>query len=505
MKQNKNITTGLLLTAAIVVIVNVMSYSWFARFDFTKDKRYTLGAATLDILKDLKKPVTINAYFSENLPPAISQARADFKDILTEYAARSGNKVVFNFIDPNKNDTTERQAMQNGINPVMVNIREKDQMKQQKAFLGAVVKMGEKTDVIPFIQPGAAMEYSLSSSIKKLSIDKKPTIGLLQGNGEATTGEMQQVAQSLNVLYSFVALNLTDTTKIPTNFNTIAIVDPKDTFSVKQLNNLDEFLGRGGRLLICYSGLKGDLQTASGRTVETGLTTWLAGKNVVMEHKFIIDAQCASVTVRQREGDLTFANNVAFPFLPLIKNFSNHPITKGLGTVMMPFATALKYTGDTNKVKCTVLATTSDKTGLKDAPLMFDIQHQWEQSEFALFNLPVAMALSGVDGNKDSRMVIVASSTFAVNGQGEQAQQLQGDNVDMFVNSIDWLSDDTGLIDLRSKEVKSVPLKDVSDSTKAFIKYFNFLLPLILVIVYGAIRMQLKRRLRLKRMNETYE
>ncbi len=505
MKQRENSNIRLLLITAIVVVVNIISFSWFVRVDFTRDKRYTLSDATLNILHNLKKPVTVTAYFSENLPPAISQARSDFKDLLIEYAARSGNKVVFNFINPNKNDTTERQAMQNGINPVMVNIRDKDQVKQQKAFLGAIVKIGEKSDVIPFIQPGASMEYSLSSTIKKLSIEKKPVIGFLSGNGEPPVENMQQVTQELDVLYDIQPIKLTDSAKIPATINTLALVSPKDTFNTAQLTLLDNFLSRGGHLLITYSGLEGNLQTASGKSLNIGLRKWLANKQIIMEPKFVLDAHCAAVGVREREGMLMFTNNVPFPFLPMIKKFANHPITTGLASVMMPFASSFNYTGDTLKIKYTVLATTSDKTGLMNAPVMFDVQHQWQPSEFPLSNLPVAAAFTGLDGNKDSRMVLISDGDFAVNGAGQDAQKLEDDNINLFVNSIDWLNDDTGLIELRSKEEKAVPIKDISDSTKAFLKYLNFFLPILLVIIYGIFRMQRRRRIRLKRMSEIYE
>ena len=184
MKKRQNITTRVLLIAAILVIANILTYSWFFRIDFTRDKRYTLSQATLTILHNLKEPVTITAYYSENSTPAVMRAREDFKDILTEYAARSGGKVVYNFINPNKNDSLEKTALRNGIEPFPLQIREKDEMKTVKIYLGAVVKMGEKTDVLPLINPGGSLEFQLTQSIKKLSIDKKPMVGLLQGNGE---------------------------------------------------------------------------------------------------------------------------------------------------------------------------------------------------------------------------------------------------------------------------------------------------------------------------------
>lgn len=505
MKKRQNITTRVLLIAAILVIANVITYTWFFRLDFTKDKRYTLSKATLNILHTLKEPVTVTAYFSENMPPAISQTRSDFKNLLIEYEARSGNKVVFNFINPNKNDTTEQEAQRSGVTPVMLNIRDKDQMKQQRAYLGAVVKMGEKTDVIPFIGPNSAMEYALSSSIKKLSIDKKPVVGLLQGNGEPAVEDLQQVDQALNVLYDFKPVNLSDSAAIPANINTLVLDDPKDSMKPGQLKQLDAFMARGGRLMVAYSGLQGNLQNSSGNALHIGLRKWLAEKDIVLEPKFLIDSHCGSITVRQQEGMLTFDNNVPFPYLPMIHNFSDHPITKNLASVLLPFAANIKFTGDTNKVKYVPLAFTSDKTGLQATPVMFDINHQWTPSEFPFSNLCVAAAFSNIGGNKNARLVVIGNGSFAFNGQGQQAQKQESDNIDLFVNAVDWLSDDTGLIDLRAKEVKPVPLKDLSDTRKVILKYLNFLLPLLLVVLYGIFRFQVRRIKRNQRMEETYE
>ncbi|MGP8214930.1 MAG: GldG family protein [Bacteroidia bacterium] len=504
MKKRQSLTTGVLLIAAIIVVINVISYTFFFRLDFTRDKRYTLSNATLDLLKSLKHPVTITAYFSENMPPQIEEGRKEFKDLLTEYAARSGNKVVYNFINPNKNDTLEKQAMKDGVEPKIINAREKDEMKAQRAFLGAVVKYGDKSEVLSFIPPGGPIEYQLSTCIKKLTIDKKPLVEFLQGNGEPTMAAMQQVSNELNVLYNFQNLTLADTTVIPAECKALVMVDPKDTFRAGQLKQLDSYLAKGGRLFIAYSGLNGNLQNASGTTLNIGLTQWLASKDIILEPKFVIDAHCGSINVPQNYGGIQVYQQVAFPYLPILTNLSGHPITQGLSSFMLPFASDIKFTGDTNKVKYVELAHTSDKSGLLATPLTFQIDHQWQQSEFPLVNLPVAAALSGIGGVKDAKMVIVCCGTFAVNGTGEHPMQQQQDNIDLLANSVDWLSDDTGLIELRSKMTRTAPLKDISDSAKEILRYLNFLLPILLVIIYGAIRMQMKKRLRIKRMEETY-
>jgi hypothetical protein len=72
-------------------------------------------------------------------------------------------------------------------------------------------------------------------------------------------------------------------------------------------------------------------------------------------------------------------------------------------------------------------------------------------------------------------------------------------------NAIDWLSDDTGLIALRTKSVTSRPIKELDETTKIVLKYANFLLPVLLAIGYGVMRAQKNRMKRFKRMSENYE
>ena len=83
--------------------------------------------------------------------------------------------------------------------------------------------------------------------------------------------------------------------------------------------------------------------------------------------------------------------------------------------------------------------------------------------------------------------------------------KLQPDNINLLSNSIDWLSDETGLISLRTKGVTSRPIDNLHDSTKTILQYVNFLLPILLVVLYGIIRMQQNRIKRFKRMSENYE
>lgn len=506
MLTRKKLQTTLILVIGIIVLVNIISEKYFFRLDLTEDKRYSLSDATINILKDLTEPITVTAYFSENLPPNVEKTRQDFKDLLIEYVNESDGMLVYEFIDPSTDQQKEMDAQQSGVSPIMINVREKDEAKQQKAYLGAVLQMGDQKDAIPFIRPGAAMEYALSSSIKKLSVKDKPRVGLLQGNGEPTIKAMQQLDEQLGILYNVEPLTLTDTTGIPSDINTLAIVAPADSMNDRDLSYLDQFINRGGNLMVALNRVEGKLQEGKGEVINTGLDKWLAKKGITVEDDFVTDVNSGSVYVRQQQGMFVMNTPVQFHYLPVITTFADHPITRGLESVGLRFASSIKTAFPDSAVKVTNILETSEKSGIEKAPVYFNIMKEWTKADFNRSHIPVGVAVEGpINGKSDSKMVVFGDGDFATNGEGQQAQRLESDNVSLMANAIDWLSDDTGLIELRTKGVTDRPLTaQLEDGTKTFIKLLNFILPVLLIIIYGMIRYQIRRNKRNKLMATDY-
>lgn len=501
----KKIYLTTFLIVLLIVVLNLVASEFHIRLDLTEGGQYTLSDATTKILGDLEEPVTVKAYFSENLPQQVAKTRRDFQELLVEYANRSDGQLQYEFIDPASSESVETEATQNGIQPLLINVREKDQMKQQKAFLGAVITIGDKKEVIPYLQPGTAMEYALSTSIKKLSISEKPSVGFLTGHGEASLDEMQQLHAGLDILYNPISVSLTDSTGIPENVNTLVMVRPMEELSTQHLAKLDEFLGRGGRLAIAMNRVNGDLQNATGSEIKSGMEAWLEAKGLKVDPNFVIDAKCANITLQQQTPFGVMQSQMPFPYLPIAAKFADHPVTKGLENVIFQFVSTVYYVGDTTK-RFTPLVFTSDRSGFQQAPVSFDINKQWTQNDFPMANLVLAGALEGkLSGGAESRIILIADGDFPVNGSGQQAQRLSPDNVNLLSNAIDWLTDDTGLIDLRTKGVTSRPIDEMEDSTRTIVKYATFLSPLMLVLIYGIVRFQRNRVRRLKRMSENYE
>jgi gliding-associated putative ABC transporter substrate-binding component GldG len=503
MYRKKSLLPYILVVAGILILLNILANRFFFRIDFTEDKRYTLSDATKNILNELNDPVTITAYFSEGLPPNIDKTRIDFKEMLSEYSTRSRGKILYEFINPNKDPKVEQEAQQSGISPVVINVREKDQSVQKKAYLGAILKYGEKTEIIPFIQPGTAMEYSLSSSLKKLTVAEKKLVGFIQGHGEPSISMMQQAMQALNILNEVEGVNITDSTYLA-RYETLVLIAPTDSIPEKHLQMMDDYLAQGGKMVVAINRVAGQLQQAMGTEINTGLETWLAGKKIQVEKSFIVDANCGSVNVVQQQGTFSFSTQLSFPFLPVITKFAKHPVVSGLETVIMQFASPVSYTGDST-LHFTPLAFSSEKSGTQSAPIFFDIQKKWTDVDFPMKSIVVAGVLEGkIAGQKDSKMIVIGDGDFAVNGQGQQAQQLPPDNSNLLVNAVDWLSDDTGLIELRTRGITSRMLDQIEDGKKNFLKWLNVLLPVLMIISYGIIRSQRNRVIRDKRRSENY-
>jgi len=496
--------TSILLLVAIFVVVAAISEYYFFRVDLTEGGQYSLGKATKNILKNLDSPVTVTAYFTKDLAPDLAKVKNNFRDMLIEYNSISGGNVVYKFENPNKDEKTEAEAQQAGIRPVLFNVREKDEVKQQKIYMGAVIKFGNDSEVIPFVDPKSSLEYMLSTAIKKLTVKNKPKIGFVQGQGEPQLGAYQQLMNELNVLYDVRPVMLTDTTKDLNTFKTLVIVAPKDTFDIRQLQLLDDYMANGGGLFLAIDHVDGDLQSLSGKEIHTGLVDWLNKKGLDVEDGFVVDAKCGSISVSQRTNFGVMTSQLKFPYFPLISDFPDHPITKGLEQVFLSFTSPIRYTGDTS-MHFIPLATTSEQSGIQKLPVHFDINKKWNQSDFTTSNTVVAGLLEEKAKNGGtSRLILVSNGDFAVNGTGDRPQQKQPDNISLMANSIDFLTDDTGLIDLRTKTITSRPIEQMSDARKTMLKWLNFLLPILLVIIYGLIRMQFRRNQRIKRMEEGY-
>lgn len=495
----KNIQTKILIGILAFIAINYAAKYVFFRLDLTANKEFTLSNATKDILKGLNDKIKVKAYFSDDLPSNVAKVKEDMTNMLAEFSSISKGNVEYEFVSPNENQAIEQEAMQQGIQPVMIQVREKDQAKQLKAYLGVILEYNGKKEVIPVIQPGTAMEYALATKVKKFSVANKVKIGFLQGHREAAIQELAQVYESLSILYDVQSVYLSDTVNL-SEFRTIVIKRPQDTFSLQHLQILDEYSSKGGNIIIGINEIEYDLQSGQSSISNTGLDQWLNSKGLLVDTALVIDAACGSVQVQQQNGFFSYNTPVQLPYLPLIQRFPDHPVTKGLERVILQFASPVMFNGNPNQ-KFTPLIYTSDKSNVEKYPILINIEKQWTEADFPQRGISVGGLLESTNGSS-GRLIVFGDGDFAV-GKGRQ-QQINEDNVSLLVNAIDFLSDDTGLIELRTKAVETRPIKELDEPTRNSYKYLNFLLPIALVLAYGFFRTSMNRRIRSQRAEERY-
>ena len=508
----------LALIVGILVNLNVLSTQGVWRFDWTADNRYTLSDASRTIARGLEDPVTVTAYFSDDLPPRFGRAEEQFRHLLEEFRAYAGGNLEYEFVNPNESDEAEQQAQQAGIRPVMIDVRERDQVTQQRAYLGAVFQYGEQREVVPLIQPGAALEYTVASTVKQLTAENKPQVGLLQGHGEPSQQALPQLMQELRKRYTVTNVTGIDTAGVPPETEVLLVVAPEQSLSQDELIAIDQYIMRGGRAVFALNRVRTNLRFGAGRALDTGLETLLDGYNLPVNLDLVRDRNASAVQVSRQQGMFNVVNQIRYPYIPQVVNFADHPITSGLETVMMQFVSSLDTAQVDSTQSLTVLARSSAQSGRAQGPTFnLDPMQEWSTVGFGASHLPVAALIEGpftsafadVDSvavertqGQEAALVVMGDGDFIVNGQGQQQQRLPEDNVNLVLNSIDYLADDTGLIALRTKGITNRPLKMVEAGTKTLLKYLNVFLPIVLVVGYGVVRYQRRqaRRRRWKQM-----
>lgn len=481
-----------------IVLLNVLSSILFVRLDCTSNNRYSLSSVSKKTIKNTREPVTVDFYLTEELPQNIQKVAKEFISLIKEYKSLSNVAFTINIIHPH-NDQKGNTALAAGIQPMLMEFREKDMEKIQNIYMGVVVKVGNKQSVIPFIDHNTPLEYEMTRILRQASDTVKPHIAFVSGHREATLAQMPQLVNELSHLTDISVVNIFTTNRLD-EYNVLCIIDPKDTYTPYEKEQIENYLANGGRLFIALNYAVGQINESqnNGFINQTGLEEILEEKGLKIQPDFVVDNNCGTISVNQHNGFMNYQSTISFPYLPMITNFSKHTITHGLNAIFLPFASSIEQIKTSSTYIFTPLATTSSISGTQKAPIFFNLQKQWTRRDFNRPHSVVAALLTNDDNN--SAIVTITDADFLINDIGLYAHALRSDNINFAVNSIEWLADNSGLIKLRNKFTTFSSLEVVDESTKTFLKYFNFLLPITVILIVAIARF---RQNRIKRMHRS--
>ena len=477
-----------------LIAVNIISYFLFIRIDLTSNKKYSLSPVSKTMIKKIDKDISVTLFMSEGLTPDKIKLGREFRHLLKEYKTISNKAFTINTIVPNNSDK-EALAEQLGIEPMAQEIAERDMVKIQKVYFGAVIQIGNQKETINIL-PTTALEYEVTRRLKEACDTTKPTIGFLRGHNEMLRQKTQLIEHELSHSAKIESMRIDQFTDL-NDYKVICIVGPKESFSKEELVRLGQYLEQGGRLYIALNHAVGQISYSqnNGFINRVGIEDMLEEFGLKINYDFVVDNYCGRILVTQDQGFLQLQSDRHFPYIPIIQNFSSHVITKGLNAMLLQFASSITNVKTTSAYTFTPLAKSSSISGVQKVPVFFDIYKTWTRKHD--FNQPyntVAALLNNEDNN--SVIVVITDADFM---EDKFFDPFYISNINFAVNSIEWLADDSGLIKLRNKYIENQSLKVVSDSYRRFLKYTNYFLPIVLVLLIGLYQYREFKRKRLRR------
>jgi ABC-2 type transport system permease protein len=176
----------LFIYLVIIVLVNVVGMTLFFRIDLTSNRLYSISEASKKVVSTLSEPLTIDVFFTKNLPAPYNNTERYLHDLLEEYAIHANKYFNYKFYDVSPEtqginpSAQENQKLANnyGINPVQIQAFEEDEVKFKKAYMGLVLIHGDMVEQIPTITSISGLEYKLTTAIQKLNNKISALLGL---------------------------------------------------------------------------------------------------------------------------------------------------------------------------------------------------------------------------------------------------------------------------------------------------------------------------------------
>ncbi len=540
----------LLLLLAILILLNVISGFIFTRFDLTSEKRFTLSPATLKQVGDLEDVVYVRVYLEGDFPPAFRKLQQATKEMLDELRAYSKGNIEYEFINPSEHpDVKERnkvfqQLMSKGIQPTNLQARNKSETSEQIIFPGAMLSYrGEELPVMLLQdQVGVqteqllnnsiqGLEYNLANGIRKIVNRVPQNIAIIDGHREASPERLADITRELLTFYTVERIRINENLKSLSSFKAAIIAAPDSTFSEKDKFIIDQFIIKGGKVLWFVDGMRVSMDSlqSSDETIalanDLNLSDLLFHYGARINYDLVLDLQAAPIpVVTGRIGNRPSQSLMPWYYFPVVVPVSKHPIVNNLNAIKFDFVSSIDPVGSPSVVK-TPLLTTSRYSRIFTAPARVSLEIMRDEPDEKLFSAPpktVALLLEGKftsnfknripaaivndtiikfkPESEFNQMIVVSDGDIIQNGYRKSTGaivplgldrytgQLYG-NKSFIMNCIDYLCDDSGLMSVRSKELK-LRLLDKTKLTESltFWQVVNTGGPVLLIVVFGMIK-----------------
>ncbi|HLO90651.1 MAG: gliding motility-associated ABC transporter substrate-binding protein GldG [Chloroflexota bacterium] len=398
-----------------------------------------------------------------------------------------------------------------------------------------------------------ALEYNLVNAIRKLSVTDKPKVAFIQGHSELTKLETADIAIALSDYYQVEYVDikgrinsLTERTateggkyNMANKYKTIIIAKPDSVFSEKDKFIIDQFVMQGGKVLWLIDPVFATMDSLQktnrtiGITQDINLNDQLFKYGVRLNSNLLMDLSALPIPmVTGYMGNQPQFTFFPWPYFPVLTATSSNPIVKNINAVRTEFISSIDTVGDPS-IRKTVLLTTSKYTRIAQTPVMISLEILGRDPDTKDYTDPpqaVAVLLEGkfnsvftnripkeistapeigfTPASPENRMIVISDGDVIKNqvqfangnytplplGYDRHTGQTFG-NKELILNAVNYLSDDAGLLAIRSRELKLRAL-DVNRARENLLGWqlINILVPVILIIIFGIIQFTIRKR-----------
>jgi len=538
-----------------LIVINLISHFFFKRFDLTQDKRYTLSETTLNIIKNIDSPLYIDVYLDGNFPPEFKRLQNETKQLLEEFSAYNSN-IVFQFKNPIEKETMRVEVMkefyERGMQPLSITVEDKGKQSQEVVFPWAQATYGDKFTKVSLLKNlmGASteekvissvqhLEFGFAEAITKITKEKQKKIAVIKGNGELIEPLIADFLTTVKESYYIGPFTLDSVAKQPVQtlaalkkYDLALIAKPTEAFSEAEKQVLDQFIMNGGKTLWLVDAVAADMDSMYNETGtilayprELNLTDLFFKYGIRMNPQLIKDEYATPIKIASgNQGSETQLKQYNWKFSPFIYPTSTHPIVKNMEGIKFEFSSPIELLK--NDVKKTVLLSSSEysKTIGTPAPISLSlITEETTPEEYAGKGLlPVAVMMEGKfksayqnrvlpfddktfqSVGKETKMIVISDGDVIKNqidkgmplelGFDKWTNQLYG-NKEFLLNCVNYLLDDNGLINIRSKDV-DLPLlnKEEVYANYTSAQLITVGLPILILAIFGFLFTYLRKK-----------
>lgn len=533
------------ITLILTIILFLTGNSLYNRFDLTQDGRFTLSEATKNLVKEAAAPVVIDVLLEGNFPLEFRRLQSETKQILEEFNVINPN-IQHIFTNPLEEEEIRAQTITElqkfGLTPMEVSVQQNGKTETETLVPWAILSYQNRSVKISLIKNtiGATseervnssiqqLEYAFADGLTKLLHPKKHKIAVLKGNGQLPDIKIADFIKTLQDYYFVGAFTLDSVSSNPTKtlnelqkFDMIINAKPTKAFSEKEKYVLDQFVMNGGKSLWLLESVAMEidsLMNPEGSSVaimqDLRLGDALFSYGLRVNPVLVNDLYSAPLVLASGQGNNTQFTPYPWFYGSLTKSTGNHPIIKNTESVKFEFSNQI----DTlkNGIKKTILLTSSDKSKIEGVPKEIRLENIIRKKpDIASYNegpQNLAVLLEGsfkstykdrikpykIQDHKDksvsTKMIVIADGDIIKNqtrkGQPielgfDPTMNLKYGNKEFLLNAVNYLLDDSGLIEIRSKEVK-ISFLNVEKvvASKTLWQVINILVPLFILAIFG--------------------